>query len=116
MADAKATEFKVIDAAVKWMVKNRILACEDFAIVAAEEALTDKNIIEPMIGDGIEDMKGPGKRVAIKNWVWHREVYDAEKKAKPAPGESNVEAPRQSGSKTHLRATRCPPLSPEPTR
>ena len=45
---------------------KRHLTCEDVGLLAAKEEQVDKNFIETMLGDGVDDMKSAGKKVAVK--------------------------------------------------
>ena len=70
-----ATKAKMHGEALKWFTDDDIETCEDVALLVADESQTDKNIIEAMIGDGIDELKAAGDKIAVtKFWTWCRAV------------------------------------------
>ena len=92
-----ATKAKVSAGVLEWFVKNDILTCEDVGLLAAEEKQVDKNIIETMLGDGVDELKSAGKKVAVKIcWTYCRAVYDADR----APRSPTLPWPWMTQSRT----------------
>ena len=78
-----ATKAKVTAKVLERFVTNDILTCEDVGLFAAEEKQVDKNIIETMLCDGVDELKSAGKKVAVKKcWTYCRAVYDADRAPK----------------------------------
>ena len=53
------------------------------ALLAANEEQVDKNFIDTMVGEGVQEMKGAGKKVAAKKfWTYCRAIYGADRSPK----------------------------------
>ena len=78
-----AAKAKLHEKAVDWLITNDILTCEDVALPAAKEEQVDKSFIDTMLGEGVDEMKGAGKKIAAKKcWTYCRAVYDADRAPK----------------------------------
>ena len=81
---------------------QRLHHCEGVGLLAAEEKLVDPNIIEVMEGEGVEEVKIRGKKVAVRKfWTYCRTVYDAD----VAPKAVDPHAPWTTQSRTSTTST-----------
>ena len=61
-----AAKAKLHEKVVEWLITNDILTCEDVALLAAKKEQVDKNFIDTMLGEGVDETKGAGKQIAVK--------------------------------------------------